>query len=30
MVTGKTPFVDHSQYKLARLSQGVWGKVSEF
>ncbi|MFC3282301.1 NAD(P)/FAD-dependent oxidoreductase [Litchfieldella rifensis] len=28
--TGKTPFVEHSQYKLARLNQGAWGKVSEF
>jgi glycine/D-amino acid oxidase-like deaminating enzyme len=30
LVTGKTPFVDHSQYKLARLNKGAWGKVSEF
>ncbi|EPC03426.1 D-amino acid oxidase [Litchfieldella anticariensis FP35 = DSM 16096] len=30
MVMGKTPFVDHHQYKLARLNRGAWGKVSEF
>jgi glycine/D-amino acid oxidase-like deaminating enzyme len=30
LVTGKTPFVDHNQYKLARLNKGAWGKVSEF
>ncbi|MDX5435480.1 MAG: FAD-binding oxidoreductase [Halomonas sp.] len=30
MVTGKTPFVEHRQYRLARLNKGAWGKVSEF
>ncbi|MNI83851.1 D-amino acid dehydrogenase small subunit [compost metagenome] len=30
LVTGTTPFVDHTQYRLARLNKGVWGKVSDF
>lgn len=30
LVAGKTPFVEHSQYKLARLNKSSWGKVSEF
>ncbi len=30
LVAGKTPFVEHSQYKLARLNKSAWGKVSEF
>ncbi|WP_409322080.1 FAD-dependent oxidoreductase [Pseudomonas putida] len=30
LATGTTPFVDHTQYTLARLNKGVWGKVSEF
>ncbi|MDI5936096.1 MAG: FAD-binding oxidoreductase [Halomonas sp.] len=30
MVTGQTPFVEHRQYRLARLNKGAWGKVSEF
>lgn len=30
MVTGKTPFVEHRQYRLARLNKGAWGKVSGF
>ncbi len=30
LATGQTPFVDYEQYKLARLNQSSWGKVSEF
>lgn len=30
MISGATPFVEHEQYRLARLSAGAWGKVSEF
>lgn len=30
LATGKTPFVDHTQYTLARLNKGAWGKVSDF
>ncbi|MCY1412462.1 hypothetical protein D9M71_278700 [compost metagenome] len=30
LAQGQTPFVDHTQYSLARLNKGVWGKVSEF
>ncbi|MNQ44439.1 D-amino acid dehydrogenase small subunit [compost metagenome] len=30
LATGKTPFVDHTQYSLARLNKGAWGKVSDF
>ena len=30
LAMGKTPFVDHTQYTLARLNKGVWGKVSDF
>jgi glycine/D-amino acid oxidase-like deaminating enzyme len=30
LASGTRPFVDHTQYSLARLNRGVWGKVSEF
>ncbi|WP_409523909.1 NAD(P)/FAD-dependent oxidoreductase [Nitrincola sp. MINF-07-Sa-05] len=30
LITGQTPFVEHTQYRLSRLDKGAWGKVSEF